>query len=147
MAFDQKGAAMVKLAIEGNEAAQRAAYLDYVNNFLTVAGFAQYYGIGQSSAEVYLKWWKDVHESYCAVIKELEGKAPVISSVRLLIGANAYACVTHDAGQTDIKLSAGKSAQASLREYAAECLSRANRETEKANLATLAADFLDSKES
>jgi|GEM_PF-2103257 len=73
MAYDQKGAAMVALAIQGNEAAQRAAYLDYVNNFLTMAGFAQYYGIGQSSAEVYLKWWRDVHEAHCAALRELEG--------------------------------------------------------------------------
>ena len=69
MAYDQKGAAMFKLAKEGNEAAQRAAYLDYVNNFLTVAGFAGYYGVHPRSAEVYLEWWRDVHES-CLEVEE-----------------------------------------------------------------------------
>lgn len=72
MAYDMKGAAMMKLAIAGNESAQRAAYLDYVNNFLTVAGFASYYGLTPKSAETYLSWWRDVHEAHCAAIKEME---------------------------------------------------------------------------
>ncbi|WP_158589811.1 hypothetical protein [Gemmobacter lutimaris] len=64
-------------------------------------------------------------------------------SVKLIIGANAYACVTHDAGQTDIRLSPGKSAVASLREYATECEARAAREKDKAELARRAADHLE----
>ena len=70
MGFDYKGAAMIKLAKAGDESAQRAAYLDFVNNFLTVAGFASYYGMTPRSAEVYLAWWRDVHEGRCAALKE-----------------------------------------------------------------------------
>ena len=69
MDYDRKGAAMLTLAKQGNEAAQRAAYLDYVNNFLTVAGFASYYGMPQGSAVVYLAEWRDVHEAHCAALK------------------------------------------------------------------------------
>lgn len=72
--FDQKGKAIVALAIQGNETAQRAAYLDYVNNFMTVTGFAGYYGIPPLSAQHYLEWWKDVHESYCAALTKLEAE-------------------------------------------------------------------------
>lgn len=75
MAYDMKGAAMFKLAVQGNEAAQRAAYLDYVNNFLTVAGFAAYYGISPLSAQTYLAWWRDVHEAHCAALKEISARA------------------------------------------------------------------------
>jgi hypothetical protein len=69
MAYDYKGAAMITLAKAGDEAAQRAAYLDYVNNFLTVAGFASYYGMTPRSAEIYLAWWREVHEGHCAALK------------------------------------------------------------------------------
>ena len=69
--YDRKGAAMVALAIQGNEAAQRAAYLDYVNDFLTVAGFASYYGLKPRDAETYLAYWHDVHEGYCAALKSI----------------------------------------------------------------------------
>lgn len=64
-----KGETMMKLAKAGDEVAQRAAYLDYVNNFLTVAGFAAYYGLSQRSAEVYLAWWRDAHEAHCEALK------------------------------------------------------------------------------
>ena len=70
MGYDQNGAAMIKLAKQGDDAAMRAAYLDYVNNFLTVAGFASYYGISPQSAETYLAWWRDVHEAHCAALKK-----------------------------------------------------------------------------
>lgn len=70
MGYDAKGAAMVRLAIQGNDAAQRAAYLDYVNNFLTVAGFASYYGMTSQSAKTYLAWWREVHEAHCRAVKE-----------------------------------------------------------------------------
>lgn len=59
----------MRLAKNGNEEAQRVMYLEYVNNFLTVAGFSRYYGIGQSSGEVYLKDWRNVHENFCAELK------------------------------------------------------------------------------
>lgn len=45
-------------------------YLDYVNDFLTVAGFSKYYGIPQGSGAVYLAFWRELHESYCADIKQ-----------------------------------------------------------------------------
>ena len=66
MTYDLKGAAMIVLAKQGDNAAMRAAYLDYVNNFLTVAGFAGYYGLPPLSAQTYLAYWKDAHDSYCA---------------------------------------------------------------------------------
>jgi hypothetical protein len=75
MGYDMKGAAMIALAKQGNEAAQRAAYLDYVNNFLTVAGFASYYGMAPRSAETYLAWWRDVHEAHCAALAGLAANA------------------------------------------------------------------------
>jgi len=71
MAYDLKGAAMLTLAKQGNNAAMRAAYLDYVNNFLTVAGFASYYGISPLSAQIYLAYWQDAHEAYCAACADL----------------------------------------------------------------------------
>jgi hypothetical protein len=71
MSYDYKGAAMINLAKSGNEAAQRAAYLDYVNNFLTVAGFASYYGMHQRTAETYLQWWRDVHEGHVSALKQI----------------------------------------------------------------------------
>jgi hypothetical protein len=71
MGYDMKGAAMIRLARAGDEAAQRAAYLDYVNNFLTVAGFASYYGMSQGDAAVYLAWWRDVQEAHCAALADL----------------------------------------------------------------------------
>lgn len=74
MSYDQKGAAMVSQAKAGNESAQRAVYLDYVNNFLTVAGFASYYGMSDYTAQTYLAYWRDVHESHCAALAELAGK-------------------------------------------------------------------------
>ena len=58
-----------KAAKNGNEQAQRVMYLDYVNNFLTVAGFSSYYGSHQNAGRVYLKWWREVHEEYCAMVK------------------------------------------------------------------------------
>ena len=72
MGYDAKGAAMLHLAKQGDNAAMRACYLDYVNNFLTVAGFASYYGLSAQSAGTYLAYWRDVHEAHCAAIKEKE---------------------------------------------------------------------------
>lgn len=67
-----------------------------------------------------------------------------IHSVRMLIGANAYAVIRHDDScQTDIRLSPGKSAQESLRQYARELQADIVRKTELAALARNAADYLD----
>ena len=67
-----------------------------------------------------------------------------IESVKMLIGANAYAVIRHDgACQTDIRISPGKSAQAALREYARELRADIARKIEQAELACAAADYLD----
>lgn len=56
-------------AMRGDDSAMRELYLQYVNEFLTVAGFAAFYGISAGSADVYLKWWREAHESRCAKSK------------------------------------------------------------------------------
>lgn len=56
-------------AMRGDDSAMRELYLQYVNEFLTVAGFAAFYGISAGSADVYLKWWREAHESHCAKSK------------------------------------------------------------------------------
>jgi len=69
---------------------------------------------------------------------------PDIHSVRFIIGAHAYVVIRHDDScQTDIRLSAGKSAQASLREYARELRADIANKQALANLACAAADHLD----
>lgn len=55
----------LKLAKAGNEEAARVMYLDYANDFLTIAGFSEYYGMSHQSGEVYIKWWRELHEDYC----------------------------------------------------------------------------------
>lgn len=70
-----------------------------------------------------------------------------VKSVRILVAANAYACIAHVAGQTDIRLSPGKSAQVSLREYATDTRQRADDMLRKAALAENAAAWLDSNTS
>ena len=59
--------------------------------------------------------------------------------IRIFCGANAYACITEGARKTDILLSPGKSAQASLREYAQEQRERAARIIAMADIAERAA--------
>ena len=67
-----------------------------------------------------------------------------IESVKVLIGANAYAVIRHDgACQSDVRLSPGKSAQVSLREYARELRAEIARKIDQADLACAAADYLD----
>lgn len=67
-------------------------------------------------------------------------------NVRILIGANAYACIEEQGGRkTDIRLEPGKSAQASLHAYAVDQRERAARLLELATLAENAAAVLDSK--
>ena len=65
--------------------------------------------------------------------------------VRIIVGANAYAVIKEENRQTDILLSAGKSPQASLREYAMEQQAIATRALDMADLARRAADKLDSR--
>lgn len=65
---------------------------------------------------------------------------------RILIGANAYAVITDDAGVSiDIRLSPGKSAVKSLRESAAEYKAQAERKLYLASVALTAADILERK--
>ena len=63
--------------------------------------------------------------------------------VRLMIGAAAYAVIEESGRQTDIKLSPGKGAPQSLREYAAEQRERAARLLAMADKAERAADCLE----
>lgn len=70
---------------------------------------------------------------------------PVDIDVRILVGAHAYATVTEGSRKTDFLLSAGKSAPASLREYADEQRERAQRILAMANLAERAATKLESE--
>jgi len=64
--------------------------------------------------------------------------------VSTIIGANAYAVIEHEDGRrTDIRLSPGKSAQASLREYAKEMRAEAARKQSLAETAERAAAILD----
>lgn len=67
-----------------------------------------------------------------------------IQSVRFIIGAHGYAVIKHDTScQTDIRLSSGKSAQESLREYARELRADIAHKQALAELACAAADHLD----
>lgn len=64
--------------------------------------------------------------------------------VSTIIGANAYAVIEGEGGRrTDIRLSPGKSAHASLREYAAEMRAEAERKLRMADMAERAAAILD----
>ena len=63
--------------------------------------------------------------------------------VTLMIGANAYACIADGARRVDILLEAGKSAPASLRNYAAERRERALRLIAMADIAERAAEHID----
>lgn len=69
----------------------------------------------------------------------------MLFNVKLLLGTYAYACVTHEAGSTDIRLEPGRSAPQALREYASQCQADAKRAAEKADIARRAAAFLDAK--
>lgn len=64
-------------------------------------------------------------------------------NVRIFCGAHAYACIEEDGRKTDILLAPGKSAQASLREYAQEQRERAARILAMAETADKAALVLD----
>lgn len=58
------------LAIGGLEEAQRVMYLDYVNDFLTAARWSEYYGLDVSVGIELIDRWREVHEEYCANLRE-----------------------------------------------------------------------------
>ena len=66
-------------------------------------------------------------------------------SAQIIVGAqSAYACITGDGFfSLDVKLSAGKSASASLRESADENRERADRLLRQAAIMQAAADYLE----
>ena len=47
----------------------REYYLDWVNNFLTVARFAEYHGLTTKQAQQVIEMGRDLHESYCDMMK------------------------------------------------------------------------------
>ena len=47
-------------------------YLDWVNNFLTIAVFAEYYGLDEDDARDLLKLAKKSHEQRVEFIKDTE---------------------------------------------------------------------------
>jgi hypothetical protein len=47
-------------------------YLDWVNNFLTIAVFAEYYGLDEEDASDLLKLAKKSHEQRVDFIKDME---------------------------------------------------------------------------
>lgn len=65
--------------------------------------------------------------------------------VRIFCGAAAYACISENGRQTDIRLDPGKSPRASLAEYAAAERERAARILAMADIAERAADWLNFK--
>lgn len=65
--------------------------------------------------------------------------------VRILVGANAYACI-EDAGRSmDVRLSPGRSAPTSMRETAKEWRDKAAQLIERADLAERAAALLETR--
>jgi hypothetical protein len=47
-------------------------YLDWVNNFLTIAVFAEYYGLDEDDARDLLKLAKKSHEQRVDFLKDIE---------------------------------------------------------------------------
>lgn len=68
-------------------------------------------------------------------------------TVRLIIGASAYAVISHARGTLDVRLSAGRGAAASLRETAAEWRAKSDAYAARAMLAACAADVLEEVQS
>ena len=63
--------------------------------------------------------------------------------MKVNIGANSYASVDQDGVMTDFRLSAGRSASTSLREYAASLRQQVKSDVDRAELADQAADMLE----
>ena len=66
-------------------------------------------------------------------------------TVRILVGANAYACIEQNGRKTDILLAPGRSAPQALREYAADQRERAERILSMVAVAETAAAELERK--
>ncbi len=47
-----------------------AAYLDYVNNFITIEKFAEHYGISENLARVMIGEMRDYHEFLASLTKK-----------------------------------------------------------------------------
>lgn len=43
----------------------RLAYLDWVNNFISIPAFAQYYGISEDHAVMIIRIGRDLHNAHC----------------------------------------------------------------------------------
>ena len=54
----------IEHAIEQATRQYEAYYLDYWNNFLTVDGYAKYYGITREEAEQRIKAGRKIHDKY-----------------------------------------------------------------------------------
>ena len=67
------------------------------------------------------------------------------TEVRLLIGANAYACITENGVSFDVRLAPGRLAATALREYAEVQRARAACLIENAERAERAAVVLDAR--
>lgn len=88
---------------------------------------------------------KKAHAECVATLAEYDAQRAPEVAARVIIGAaSAYACITA-AGcvSLDVKLSAGKSASASLRESADETRERADRLLRQAAMMQAAADYLE----
>ena len=48
----------------------RAAYLDYVNNYISLACYASRNGLTVKQAETLVRLGKECHASYCNTLKE-----------------------------------------------------------------------------
>ena len=86
-----------------------------------------------------------VHAECVAALAEYDAQHAPAVTARIIVGAaSAYACITA-AGYVslDVKLSAGKSASASLRESADENRERADRLLRQAAIMQAAADYLE----
>lgn len=53
-------------------------YLDYVNNFLTLASFAEYYGLSESEAQIVIDCGREINQRKAGLI-------PVREQIRNLI--------------------------------------------------------------
>jgi hypothetical protein len=49
-------------------------YLDWVNNFLTIERFSEYYGLDENDAKELLKLAKKCHEQRVDYLKDIEEK-------------------------------------------------------------------------
>ena len=50
----------------------RAFYLDYVNNYLTIAKLAEDYGIDPEAARHLIDWGRQYHNEHAALMREID---------------------------------------------------------------------------